>query len=248
MNAQQIKDNVQEYYGAIAVSGGSCCEPGGCCEPAGSSAPLTLFASPADTAIAEADLGLSCGSPTQVAVIRPGDTVLDLGSGAGVDVFRAARIAGPAGHVIGVDMTPAMIDRARTNAANGGFTNVEFRLGEIEALPVAGETVDVVLSNCVINLAPDKGRVFAEVHRVLKPGGRFAISDIVTDGDVPAAMRDDATAWAGCLGGALDRAEYLAIVGAAGLVVDEVQAAPWGDADRDAGYRFVSATVVGRKP
>ncbi|MCB0205901.1 MAG: arsenite methyltransferase [Anaerolineae bacterium] len=242
MNSQQIKKNVQEYYGEIAVSGGSCCEP------VGQSAPLTFFASPADTAIAEADLGLSCGSPTQVAVIRPGDTVLDLGSGAGVDVLRAAQITGPSGHVIGVDMTPAMIDRANTNAANGGFTNVEFRQGEIEALPVAKDNVDVVLSNCVINLAPDKARVFGEIHRVLKPGGRFAISDIVTDGDVPPAMREDATAWAGCLGGALDREEYLSIMRAAGLVVDGVQAAPWGDSDRSAGYRFVSATVVGRKP
>jgi len=248
MNSQQIKDNVQEYYGAIAVSGGSCCETSDCCGPAGQSAPLTLFASPADTAIADADLGLSCGSPTQVAAIRPGDTVLDLGSGAGVDVFRAAQIAGPAGHLIGVDMTPAMIARANTNAVNGGFANVEFRLGEIEALPVDDSSIDVVLSNCVINLAPDKARVFGEIQRVLKPGGRFAISDIVTDGDLPAAIREDATAWAGCLGGALDREEYLAIVRAAGLVVDEAQAAPWGDADRSAGYRFVSATVVGRKP
>lgn len=248
MNSQQIKNNVQEYYGAIAVSGGSCCETSDCCAPAGQSAPLILFASPADTAIADADLGLSCGSPTQVAAIRPGDTVLDLGSGAGVDVLRAAQVTGPTGRVIGVDMTPAMIARARTNAANGGFTNVEFRLGEIEALPVDDASVDVVLSNCVINLAPDKGRVYSEIQRVLKPGGRFAISDIVTDGEVPAAVREDATAWAGCLGGALDREEYLAIVGAAGLVVDETQAAPWGDADRDAGYRWVSATVVGRKP
>ncbi len=247
MNSQQIKDNVQEYYGAIAVSGGSCCETTSCCGPTGQSAPLTLFASPTDTAIAEADLGLSCGSPTQVAAIRPGDTVLDLGSGAGVDVFRAAQVAGPAGHLIGVDMTPAMIARATANAANGGFANVEFRLGEIEALPVVDASVDVVLSNCVINLAPDKARVFGEIYRVLKPGGRFAISDIVTDGELPAAIREDATAWAGCLGGALDREEYLATVRAAGLVVDEVQAAPWGDADRSAGYRFVSATVVGRK-
>lgn len=248
MNSQQIKDNVQAYYGAIAVSGGSCCTSDACCEPASQSAPVALFASPADTAIAEADLGLSCGSPTQVAAMRPGDTVLDLGSGAGVDVFRAAQVAGPTGRVIGVDMTPAMIDRARGNAIKGAFANVEFRLGEIEALPVDDASIDVVLSNCVINLAPDKRRVFGEIQRVLKPGGRFAISDIVADGEVPLAVREDATAWAGCLAGALDREEYLAIVRSAGLVVDEAQAAPWGESDKSAGYRFISATVVGRKP
>lgn len=247
MNSQQIKDNVQEYYGAIAVNGGSCCASDACCEPAGQRAQVTLFASAADTAIAEADLGLSCGSPTQVAAIRPGDTVLDLGSGAGVDVFRAAQVTGPTGRVIGVDMTPAMIERARANAAKGGFANVEFRLGEIEALPVADASVDVVLSNCVINLVPDKRRAYAEIERVLSTGGRFAISDIVTEGAVPQAVREDATAWAGCLAGALDREEYLGIVRSAGLVVDEAQAAPWGEADRSAGYRFISATVVGRK-
>ena len=174
--------------------------------------------------------------------------MLDLGSGAGVDVFRAAQVAGPTGRVIGVDMTPAMIERARANAVKGGFANVEFRLGEIEALPVDDASVDVVLSNCVINLAPDKRRVYGEIQRVLKPGGRFAISDIVADGEVPLAVREDATAWAGCLAGALDREEYLGIVRSAGLVVDEAQAAPWGEADRSAGYRFISATVVGRKP
>lgn len=248
MDPQKIKNDVQAYYGAIAVNGGSCCETDNCCAPAGQSALVTLFASPADTAIAEADMGLSCGIPTQHAAIGAGDTVLDLGSGAGVDVFRAAKVVGPQGWVIGVDMTPAMIERARANAATGGFSNVEFRLGEIEALPVADASIDVVLSNCVINLAPDKQLAYNEIQRVLKPGGRFAISDIVTEGDVPEAVREDATIWAGCLGGALDRDDYLAIIRSAGLTVDEAEVAPWNVTDKTTGFRFVSATVVGSKP
>lgn len=243
MNTQAIKAGVQQRYSAIALSGGSCCDGSSCCQPA----ELTLFASGDDAVIAEADLGLSCGSPTQVAAIRPGDTVLDLGSGAGVDVFRAARLVGPTGRVIGVDMTPAMIDRARANAVKGSFANVEFRLGEIESLPVADASIDVVLSNCVINLAPDKRLVFSEVQRALKPGGRFAISDIVTEGPVPDAVRNDMAAWASCLGGALDRDEYLEVMRAAGLREESVQASERGQAG-DTPYRFVSVTVLGRKP
>lgn len=243
MNPTAVKADVQKHYSAIALSGGSCCGPADCCQPTG----LTLFTSPDDAVIAEADLGLSCGSPTLAAAIQPGETVLDLGSGAGVDVFRAARAAGPAGRVIGVDMTPAMVHRARANADKGGFSNVEFRLGEIEALPVADASIDVVLSNCVINLAPDKRQVFAEIWRALKPGGRVAISDIVTEGPVPSAVREDMASWASCLGGALDREEYLDILRAVGLRDVAVQSAESRDQPSQ-GYRFVSVTVVGRKP
>jgi SAM-dependent methyltransferase len=158
--------------------------------------------------------------------MRPGETVLDLGSGAGVDVFLAAREVGGEGRVIGVDMTPEMIARAWDNAVKGGYTNVDFRLGDIESLPVADGSVDVALSNCVINLAPDKQRVFSELHRVLRSpdptngrtGGRFCISDVVSYGAVPASIREDVELWTGCIAGAPDREQYLALIRAAGFV------------------------------
>lgn len=172
-----------------------------------------------------AALGLGCGNPTRMAPLKPGMTVLDLGSGAGVDVFLAAQKVGPAGRVIGVDMTESMIQKARANAAAGGYTNVEFRQGEIENLPVETGTVDVIISNCVVNLAPDKSKVFAEAYRVLKPGGRLQISDMVTRGTVPVEVRRDVEKWAGCIAGALDREAYLEIIRKTGFsrveVVDE---------------------------
>jgi ubiquinone/menaquinone biosynthesis C-methylase UbiE len=163
------------------------------------------------------DLGLGCGMPTQFVQIEPGQTVLDLGSGAGIDVFLAAKKVGPTGLAIGVDMTEEMIEKARTNARNAGITNVDFRLGEIENLPVADQTVDLVLSNCVINLVPDKRRAFAEIHRVLKSGGRFCISDVVTYGQMPEEMRQDMSLWAGCVAGAIDKEEYLELVRESGF-------------------------------
>jgi SAM-dependent methyltransferase len=170
----------------------------------------------------ESNLGLGCGAPLAFLRLVPGETVLDLGSGGGIDAFLAARQVGPAGRVIGVDMTPQMIERARAAAARLGFASVVFRLGRLEALPVADGSVDAVTSNCAINLVPDKGAVFGEIARVLRPGGRLVISDVVLDGRLPAAIETDLLAHAGCISGALRREAYFALVGAAGLTDVEV--------------------------
>lgn len=164
------------------------------------------------------DISFGCGDPVTLASLKPGQTVLDLGSGGGIDCFLAAKQVGPTGHVIGVDMTVQMIDRARSNQGKVGAENVEFRLGEIEHLPVADSSVGVVISNCVINLSPDKPQVFREIFRVLKPGGKMAVSDIVIDGELPAALRSDLSAWAGCITGAVDSKEYAAAITNAGFV------------------------------
>jgi arsenite methyltransferase len=165
-----------------------------------------------------ADLGLGCGNPVALASLQPGETVLDLGSGAGIDCFIAARKVGPTGKVIGVDMTPEMLEKARKNASSAGVTNVDFRLGEIEHLPVADKTVDVVISNCVINLSPDKAQVFREAFRVLRPGGRLMVSDIVLDSPLPKGLLDSAAAYVGCISGASLKADYLAMISATGFV------------------------------
>jgi SAM-dependent methyltransferase len=164
------------------------------------------------------DLSLGCGDPVTLAALLPGQVVLDLGSGGGIDCFLAAERVGAAGRVIGVDMTPQMLERARRNKAKIGADNVEFRLGEIEHLPVADNSVDVVISNCVINLSTDKEQVFREIYRVLKPGGRLAVSDIVTNGDLPEAVKNDLVAWAGCVAGAVDIEVYKQAIEKAGLV------------------------------
>jgi SAM-dependent methyltransferase len=169
-----------------------------------------------------ANLGLGCGVPLAHAALRQGETVLDLGSGAGFDAFLAAREVGETGHVIGVDMTPAMLERARDNAVKGGFRNVEFREGGIEALPIDDASVDVVISNCVINLVPDKRAVYREVARVLRPGGRLVVSDIVLDAPLPAAIAGSVAALTGCVAGALLRDDYLAAIADAGLSNVEV--------------------------
>jgi len=179
---------------------------------------------------AEANLGVGCGNPTAIDELRPGETVVDLGAGAGLDALLAARAVGPAGRVIGVDMTDAMLERARTNARKLGLANVEFRKGLIEALPLEDESVDVVLSNCVINLSPEKERVWAEAFRVLRPGGRALVSDVVLERPLPPAVLASVEAWVGCIGGAALRPRYLALVEAAGFrEVKVVREACFGD-------------------
>lgn len=172
---------------------------------------------------ASADLGLGCGLPTQFARIKPGDVVVDLGSGAGNDCFVARAETGETGHVIGLDMTPAMIDRARQNAQALGYTNVEFVYGDIEAMPLPDNLADVVVSNCVMNLVPDKQKAFAETYRILKPGAHFSISDIVLIGELPEGLQQDAELYAGCVSGAIQQADYLQVVAEAGFKNVQVQ-------------------------
>ena len=219
--SEQIRTTVREVYGAIATQKqqSGCCGGGSsCCGPNGSSSRQLGYSEVDFAAVPEgADLGLGCGNPQAIAGLKPGERVLDLGSGAGFDVFLAARQVGPTGRVIGVDMTPEMIDRARANAAKIGVDHVDFRLGDIEQLPVDDGSIDVIMSNCVINLAPDKPAVFREAFRVLAPGGRVAISDVVAIGDLPAAIAADPAAYTGCIAGAASVAEVERMVADAGF-------------------------------
>lgn len=190
----------------------------GCCSPADTMAMAVGYSAEELQAIPEeARMGLGCGNPTTLASLKEGEVVLDLGAGGGIDCFLAAAAVGKAGRVIGVDMTPEMLHRARDNARNGGYDNVEFRLGEIENLPVADSTVDAVISNCVINLSPDKARVFGEAYRVLKSGGRVMVSDIVLTKELPEDVRSSLAAYAGCVAGALLKEDYLATMAGAGF-------------------------------
>lgn len=221
----EIKKVVREHYARAVTSmpkDKSCGCGSGCCssDSASFSSVQKLYEDPDVGELPEdvTSISLGCGDPVSLAALRRGQIVLDLGSGGGIDCFLAGKKVGAEGHVIGVDMTPEMIDRARANCQKLGAENVEFRLGEIEHLPVADRSVDVVISNCVINLSPDKGQVFREIHRVLKPGGRMAVSDIVTDGDLPSEIKTDLSAWAGCVAGALDIQDYLELIRQAGLV------------------------------
>jgi SAM-dependent methyltransferase len=219
-NSTQIKELVKEKYGAIALQDketnqSSCCGSG-CC----STEVYNIMSDDYHTLegyISDADLGLGCGLPTQFAKIKKGDVVIDLGSGAGNDCFIARNETGEDGRVIGIDFTPAMIEKARANAKKLGFANVEFRLGDIEHIPVSANIADVIVSNCVLNLVPDKDKVFKEIFRVLKPGGHFSISDVVLIGNLPEALRNEAEMYAGCIAGAIQKEVYLELINANGF-------------------------------
>jgi len=225
------RDLVKKRYGEIASRDESCCEPSCCLDttPRQLAEKIGYDSHQLDGVPEEANMGLGCGNPTAMAALRPGDVVLDLGSGAGLDAFIAARQVQPEGRVIGVDMTPEMLERARTNAVKAGLARVvDFREGYIEHLPVASDTIDVVISNCVINLSPDKGQVFREAFRVLKPGGRMAISDIILSEPLPAEIAESAASYVACIGGALTEAEYLGLMQEAGFVDIEWNRNPAG--------------------
>jgi SAM-dependent methyltransferase len=271
---QKIKDAVREAYGDIArrvsdepirVVRASCCGPatsqslpeGGeasrssCCGPSGQGVELSdaarLYPAAELDGLPDTVTGasLGCGSPLAIADLRPGEVVLDLGSGGGIDCFLAAKKVGPQGRVIGLDMTPDMIRLAQRNAKKLAAANVEFRLAEMEDMPLPDESVDVVISNCVINLSPDKDQVFREAYRVLRPGGRLSVSDIVVDGVLPQAIRDRLDAWAACVAGALDEAEYLAKIRAVGFEGVEVLSRDQTDVDEAASWDDAQVIVAG---
>ncbi|MCC7524077.1 MAG: arsenite methyltransferase [Chitinophagaceae bacterium] len=217
---EQLKDIVKQKYSAIALQDkatnqSSCCGAGGCSTEVYNI--MTDDYSAMEGYVANADLGLGCGLPTEFAKIKRGDTVIDLGSGAGNDCFVARAATGETGKIIGIDFTPAMIEKARANAQQLGYSNVEFRQGDIDDMPVAADKADVVVSNCVLNLVPDKARVFKEIYRVLKPGGHFSISDVVLVGELPEGIRKDAEMYAGCVSGAIAKEEYLKLITANGF-------------------------------
>jgi arsenite methyltransferase len=225
MKDTEIRQTVREGYGKVARESGSCCKPKsklscGCnSQRSAKDISKSIGYTDADLASApeDANLGLGCGNPLALASLTEGETVLDLGSGAGFDCFLAANRVGKSGKVIGVDMTPEMLEKARENAQQNNYTNVEFRMGEIEALPVADNTVDIIISNCVINLSVDKDRVFQEAYRVLKPGGRLMISDIVLTKELPDFVRESVQAYIGCIAGAMLEADYLGAIENAGF-------------------------------
>ena len=266
-DAAKLKELVREKYGAIASqekedNQASCCGSSGCSTEVENI--MTEDYASLEGYAADADLGLGCGLPTQFAKISAGDTVIDLGSGAGNDCFVARHATGESGRVIGVDFTDAMLERARVNAEKLGFTNVEFRKGDIEELPVDDDTADVVVSNCVLNLVPDKNKVFGEIFRTLKPGGHFSISDIVIEGELPASIKSAAEMYAGCVSGAIQKDEYLGLIEANGFtnltlqkeraidVPDDILKRYLGDgplkAFRESGTGIYSITVYAEKP
>jgi SAM-dependent methyltransferase len=211
MEKKKIKEVVKGRYAQIAKQDQESCCPSCACGSSSLLQAKVIGYSREDLEHIpeEAVMGLGCGNPTAIADLQAGEVVLDLGSGAGVDVFLAANKVGPTGRVIGVDMTEEMVNKAKSIARDHGYHNVEFRLGEIEKLPVEDESVDAIISNCVINLSPDKSKVFREAYRALKPGGRLTVSDIVSEGALPNEIKSDSNAWACCIGGALEHQEYL---------------------------------------
>ncbi len=256
MDDAQIKEMVRARYGGIAVAAGeaSCCGPAA--EGAADKARRVGYSEAELAGVPEgANLGLGCGNPQAIAAMRPGETVVDLGSGAGFDCFLASGQVGDSGHVIGVDMTHEMLSKARANAASIGAANVEFRLGELEHLPIADNTADVVISNCVINLVPDKAQVFRETFRVLKPGGRLAVSDVINVVPLSAELRADPALLCGCVAGAAPRTEIEAWLAAAGFIDIRVTERPesreaisgWAPGRGIEDY-VVSALVEARKP
>jgi SAM-dependent methyltransferase len=262
LDVERKKKWVKQRYGAIAAADENCCEQSACgCGSSEATARKIGYEEADLAAVPEgANLGLGCGNPLALASIKSGETVLDLGSGAGFDALLAGRRVGKKGRVIGVDITPAMVRKARANAKRASLSNVEFRLGDLEALPVEDASVDLVISNCVLNMVPDKPKAFREIARVLKPGGRIAISDIVLDASLPDALRGDEDAYCSCIAGAVSRSDYLAALADAGLedieVVSEADASELLAADCcGAGLRrsdlegvVTSVHVVGRKP
>jgi arsenite methyltransferase len=219
MKEKEIKKVVKDRYAQLAKQDQqSCCPSCGC----GASSLLQAkdigySREDLEHVPGESVLGLGCGNPTAIAELKAGEVVLDLGSGTGVDVFLAANKVGETGKVIGVDMTEEMVERAKSIAGHHGYRNVEFRLGEIENLPIEDESVDAIISNCVINLSPDKSKVFREAYRVLRPEGRLTVSDVVSEENIPAEIRSNLTAWAGCIGGALEQQEYVTKIEKAGF-------------------------------
>ncbi len=241
----EIRSSVREHYAGLARQASSCCGPSTCdCDP---NYPDQLAnAVPEDIA----NFSLGCGDPITIASLQPGETVVDLGSGGGLDCFLAAQRVGAPGHVIGVDMTPEMLAKARGNAQRLGVSNVEFREGFIEHLPVADGEADIVISNCVINLSPDKPQVFRDIYRVLRSGGRVSVSDVVTNGELPVAVQKSMEAWGACVAGALDVKDYTRELQTAGFV--DVKVEPKGKSDTGESVMPVhepfSAIITARKP
>jgi SAM-dependent methyltransferase len=251
MNSEEIKQAVKEHYGKVATEKSGCCESSCGC---GAGAVDVMTTSMSDTyegqdkAILDAaDYGLGCGTPTLFAGLEAGMSVLDLGSGAGIDVFIAAKAVSPTGNVIGIDMTDEMLERAEENKKKLGIMNAEFRKGEIENLPVESGSIDRVLSNCVINLVPDKEKAFAEIYRVLKQGGRFTISDIVTVGVIPEKEQMNTDLWCACVSGALEKDTYLSIIAKAGFKNISVTGIKQYPGYSTNSFRVLSITVSAEK-
>lgn len=241
----EVRRKVQERYAGVAKAAQDGCGCGtGCCSgvlESGTAAGKLGYTEDDVASVPKgSEMGLGCGNPTALASIQPGETILDLGSGGGFDAFLCSKKTGPSGKVIGVDMTSEMVSKARKNAASGSHTNVEFRLGEIENLPVADCTANLIISNCVINLSPDKSRVFAEAFRVLKPGGRIAISDIVALQPIPDSMRQDFAAYTGCVAGAATVSEVESMLAGSGFVAIRVEV-------REASRQFINDWLPGHR-